>query len=304
MSASEQTAPAGLGDFSLSNPVKTVRWKQGLRWFVREPFFHFVLLGAALFAFNEYLEARAKYSYITITKSNKQDIVNNYLLQNGSLPSPQQAQFLLDSYIKEQVFYHEALRLNLDKDDEIIRRRLVQKYEFLQQDLGVAKNPTDDDLKAYYQSHAASYLIPEKVTFSHVYFSTDTRGESGAKAAAEQALIALNTEGVSRAPDQGDTFAGLYDYSALSSTYVARLFGAEGLATAVFKQPLQQWTGPFRSGYGWHIVNVSAKSPATAAPFDVVKEAVKRDYIEFQRGQKNAETLAKLKQTFTINVEQ
>ena len=273
-----------------------------LKWGAREPFVHFLVLGALLFAFNEYLEARANHSRIEISNKQVKDIVNNYQLQYGNAPTPGQLKSLVDSFVREEVFYNEALKLNLDKDDEIVRRRLVQKYEFLQQDLGVPKEPGDSDLRAFYQQHLSKYQLPEKVTFSHAYFSTDRRGDEGAKVDAQKALEQLNKLGTTRAPDAGDNFPGLYDYANLANTEVSRLFGNGELAVEVFKEPLNRWTGPFRSGYGWHIVYVSSKQAAATPSFDEVKDAVQRDYLEFHRGLRNAEILEKLKKNFTIVV--
>jgi len=191
------------------------RWVgRSIAWIVREPFFQFVALGALLFAASEYLEARANFARIDITRSQVEGITNNYRLQYGASPTAEQLNGLVDQFVKEEVFYHEALRLKLDRDDEIIRRRLVQKYEFLQQDLGTPKDPSEPDLRAFYQSHTKNYEIPERLTFSHVFFSIDRDGDNAAKARAERVLAALNQRRVTRAPDSGDAFPGAFDYAA------------------------------------------------------------------------------------------
>ena len=38
---------------------------------------------------------------------------------------------LVEDFIREEVYYREALALGLDRDDTVIRRRLRQKMEFL-----------------------------------------------------------------------------------------------------------------------------------------------------------------------------
>lgn len=134
----------GTGAPVSAEPAHADRWNKlaaTFKWVAHEPFVHFLLLGALLFAFNEYLETRANHSRIEISNAQIDAIAKNYQLQYGNAPSKAQLQSLLDSFIREEVFYHEALKLNLDQDDEIIRRRLVQKYEFLQQDLGIPKEP-------------------------------------------------------------------------------------------------------------------------------------------------------------------
>jgi len=267
---------------------------------VREPFVHFVLLGAALFFVSHYLEERSRFTRITITREQVQGIAENYRLQYGGLPSVQQLDTLVNNFIREEIFYHEALKLGLDADDEIIRRRLVQKYEFLQQDLATPAEPTQSQLLDYYHEHLDQYRRPPAVTFTHVYFSTDGRGESRAREAAQALASSLNLRGLSRAVDDGDRFPGPYDFTALSQDELARVFGKEGLAQAIFEVEPNHWSQPLRSGFGWHTVHVSARDPGRQATFDEARDDVRRDYIQGARDQRNAEMIAKLRRSFAI----
>jgi peptidyl-prolyl cis-trans isomerase C len=266
----------------------------------REPFIHFLLLGAVLFAVNHHLEQRARFTEITITKADVQGIAANYQLQYGGLPSPQQLDALVGQFVREEIFYHEALKLGLDADDEIIRRRLVQKYEFLQQDLAAPTEPTDAQILAYYQQHLEHYRSPETVTFTHVYFSTDLHGEAGARSAAQDLATNFNLRGIARAVDQGDRFPGSYDFASLSADELARVFGREGLAQAIFAVEINHWSQPLRSGLGWHTVYVSSRQPSRQRTLEDVRDEVRRDYIEAERERRNAEMLAKLRRHFVI----
>lgn len=283
---------------------RRMRWlRHAAGWVVREPFFQFIALGALLFAASEYLEVRSNFARIDVTRRQVEGIANNYRLQYGASPTTEQMHDLVEQYIKEEVFYHEAMRLRLDRDDEIVRRRLVQKYEFLQQDLGAPKDPTDAELHAFYRSHAANFEVPERVTFSHVYFAVDGSSDEIAKARAERALAVLNQTGATRGPDYGDSFPGVVDYAGATSTQVRRAFGSGDLSQRVFAIAPNHWAGPFRSGFGWHLVYVTARTPASVAAFDDARDAVLSDYVEAERGKRNAEALAKLKKHFTIVVE-
>jgi hypothetical protein len=275
------------------------------RRIAREPFVHFIILGAALFALNHHLEERSRFTRVTITQDQVRGIAENYRLQYGGYPSPELLNTLVDDYIKEEIFYHEALKLGLDRDDEIIRRRLVQKYEFLQQDLAAPSEPTQSQLLDYYNAHLAQYRRPETVTFTHVYFSPDLRGENGAREAARDIAENLNAQGFSRAVDEGDRFPGSYDFSALSREELGRVFGKEGLAETIFAadpNPLRlgRWSPPLRSGFGWHTVYVSGRQPSRQATFNDAREDVRRDYIESERKRRNDVALEKLRKNFEI----
>jgi peptidyl-prolyl cis-trans isomerase C len=271
-----------------------------MRAVLKEPFVHFLLLGALLFGVNQYLEARSKFTNITITPHVVNGIRENYRLQYGVEPTATQLESLVDAYVREEVFYHAALRLGLDKDDEIIRRRLVQKYEFVQQDLDLAQEPTEQELRAYFEAQSQRYQLPGKVSFTHVYFSPDGRGEEGARAEAARVAAALNKSRAVRAPEAGDQFPGPVDIAALSREELGRLFGKEGLASEVFALKTQQWSEPLRSGLGWHVVYVNAQQPPVAESFAAARETVRRDFLDALRAERNAQTYAKLRSDFVI----
>jgi hypothetical protein len=281
-------------------PVTPGPVRRAFRRIAHESFVHFILLGSALFAVNHSLEERARFTRITITRDQVQGIVDNYRLQYGDLPSPQQLDSLVDNFIKEEVFYHEALKLGLDTDDEIIRRRLVQKYEFLQEDLATPSQPTDSQLGDYYHQHLDRYWVPQTVSFTQVYFSSDLHGDDGARAAAVEAANNLNSRGIPRAVDRGDRFSGAYDFASVSGDELARVFGKEGLAEAIFAMEPHRWSAPLRSGLGWHTVYVSALRPGRQAAFDEVRADVRRDYVAAERERRNADNLAKLRKSFQI----
>jgi peptidyl-prolyl cis-trans isomerase C len=275
-------------------------WRRLIASAAREPFVHFIVLGALLFGFNQYLLARANFSRITVTRDDVAGILANYQLQYGITPAGAQLQSLIDQFVREEVFYHEAMRLGLNKDDEIIRRRLVQKYEFLQQDLGIAREPTQAQLLAYFDAHAMSYQVPAKLTFTQVYFSADTRGEDAARNAAQRLRSKLTAMAANRAAVEGDPFPGPTDYAALTQDDVARVFGSSELTNEMFKLTVGAWSPPLRSGLGWHLVYVDAVQPPHAATFEEVSDKVRRDYVEAERARHNDEAFAKLKRGFTI----
>jgi peptidyl-prolyl cis-trans isomerase C len=275
-------------------------WRRALASTAREPFLHFIVLGALLFGFNQYLLARANFSRITITRDDVAGIVTNYQLQYGITPAGTQLESLIDQFVREEVFYHEALRLGLDKNDEIIRRRLVQKYEFLQQDLGIAREPNQAQMLEYFEAHAAHYQLPGRLTFTQVYFSADTRGEDAARDAAQRLRSKLTGTSTTRAAEQGDPFPGPTDYAALTQEDVARVFGNSNLTSEIFKLPVGEWSLPLRSGLGWHLVYVDAVQPSRSAKFEEVSDQVRRDYLEGERSNHNSGAFAKLKRSFTI----
>jgi peptidyl-prolyl cis-trans isomerase C len=274
-------------------------WKRGLR----EPFVHFLLLGSALFCVSHWLEERSRFTRILITRDNVHAIAENYRLQYGRYPTPTQLESLVDGYVREEVYYHEAQKLGLDEEDEIVRRRLVQKYEFLQQDLTIAAEPAEADLRKYFQQHAERYRQPATVAFSQVYFSVDRRGDTAARAAAEAMAAQLNARGVSRAPDRGDAFPGPQDFPTLSAEEAERVFGQGALTNGLFQLQPGRWSAPLRSTYGWHVLHVDRYAPARPADFPAVQDQVRRDFLEDARAARNDANYADLRKRFEIRRE-
>ena len=80
---------------------------------------------------------------------------------------------LINEYIRESILYREAIKLKLDKDDVIIRRRLAQKLEFITNDLIQAPEPTDEEIIVYFKNNKDKYKTPDLITLTHIYFDPD-----------------------------------------------------------------------------------------------------------------------------------
>ncbi|MFL6603938.1 MAG: peptidyl-prolyl cis-trans isomerase [Steroidobacteraceae bacterium] len=216
---------------------------------------------------------------------------------------PQQLRAIVDNFIKEEILYRQAKTLCLAVNDEIIRRRLVQKYEFLQQDLATPVEPTESQLREYYRRHSDRYRRPETVTFTQVYFSPDARGDGGARDAGQELASNLNRRGATRAADQGDQFSATADFAAASRDELRSVFGREGLAEAIFSVEINHWSAPLRSGFGWHTVYITSRQPAAEASLDEVLKSVRLDHLGAERDRRNMEAFRKLRESFQVGRE-
>jgi peptidyl-prolyl cis-trans isomerase C len=171
--------------------------------------------------------------------------------------------------------------------------------QFLQQDLRPVPAPSEGDLRRYYAAHTARYGTAERVGFSHVFFSADRGGDAAAKARAQAALGQLGA-GVLRAPERGDAFPDSYDFSGLDHEQAQRLFGKTELSQALFSAPVGQWAGPYRSGFGWHLVRVDDHEAGRAKPFGEVRGQVETDVRDDARERENLAGFAALKRRYSI----
>lgn len=172
-------------------------------------------------------------------------------------------QRLVDEYVREEAMYREALALGLEREDNVLRLRLVQKMGFLL-DASPAAEPSAAELEAYYAAHRQEYEAAPSWTFTHVFLDAATRGEAGARQAAAALLKKLNAGGAqfNDAPRYSDRFAYLQNYVERTPDFVEAHFGA-GFRAALAALPVDsaRWQGPLQSTLGWHLVLVTAHQP-------------------------------------------
>ena len=120
---------------------------------LKEPLFHFLLIGTGLFFLFSQLnsdEEASNTQQIIMDKSKIEVLTNNFMEENGRIVTQKEMQELLENDIREEVLYREAIAVGLDKDDLIIRHRLAQKMQYLFEDVAMIDEPSDEVLKAYF----------------------------------------------------------------------------------------------------------------------------------------------------------
>jgi hypothetical protein len=266
---------------------------------LRQPLLHFLIAGLALFGLYGGLHrstVNQDPQRIEITPEVVQRIAVSWLARWQRPASEQQLQGLIDDYVKEEILYREALKLGLDKDDTIIRRRLAQKMDFLAEDVASLREPAPGVLEAWYSQHLDQYAPPPLVTFHHLFFALDKRGPD-AQAQAQAALSGLTDKN----GGEGDAFMFKNAYSEQSRDQVARVFGST-FAISLFKQTPGRWVGPVESGFGWHLVWIDALAQPPAPPFETVASQVKSDWLSEQRSESKRTSFDALKARYEVVV--
>jgi peptidyl-prolyl cis-trans isomerase C len=260
-----------------------------LREWLREPLVQFLLIGVLLFAvwrlFNPAAEVRGPANRIVVTEDDLRQMALVWIAQGRPPPTPQQMQSLIETKVREEVLYREALALGLDKDDTIVKRQLARKMEFLAEDVSKLEEPKSDELRAWYEKNKARFALPARASFRHVYFSPDRRGES-VRADAERALGRLaggpmDSPGAAAA---GDRFMFQDYYGDRSVDELAKAFGPRFARALVGVKP-GAWAGPIESGYGWHVVFVESSTPERIPAYEEIEADVKAAWAEDHRSE-------------------
>ena len=143
---------------------------------LREPLVHFILIGIGLFLLYGWVSDRNRSpDTIYFDDYDMNNIIASWEMQWKRLPTDEELKSLVDQKIRQEVFYQEALKMNLDHNDEIIRRRLAQKMNFLSNDLATLKEPTTEELQEYFEENREKYMSPPVFSFYQLPFRADTR---------------------------------------------------------------------------------------------------------------------------------
>src|SRR5512138_201445 len=202
---------------------------------LKDPLVHFLLIGAALFAVSAWRGEmiRAGRERITISAEQIAKARDTAALGQGRELTAAEVDDLAESMVREEVLYREALALGLDKNDDEVRRRLVEKMNYVSQDLADPAPSSPTELRDFYAASPDLFTIPPLVSFDQVFFSPTERGER-LEADAMAGLAALRA---GTAPDQvGDHTPLRAAYDDAPRDQIRVLFGDQ-IAETLFTAP-------------------------------------------------------------------
>lgn len=277
-----------------AHPSRVKRW-------LHEPLFHFLLIGLALFIAYSLVAPKAPQTSsnrIELTKDDLNQLQISWSAQWQRPPTPDEMRGLIDEKVRQEILFREGMALGLDQGDEIIKRRIAQKMDFLAEDVSTVSAPTSADLKAWFEKNSARFTLPGLITFRHLYFSPDVRGQK-ARDDAGRALERLsNSSAVTAA--SGDRFMFQDYYADNSPEQVAKVFGGQ-FAESIFKLKVGVWQGPVESGLGWHVVRIEAITPGRVPAFEEVDSSqLKSEWMSDQRAESKRQSFEAMKKRYEV----
>lgn len=275
------------------------------RW-LREPLLHFLLLGAAIFGLNAWLQdpTSDNEAVVEVTSADVERLRGLWQRQWHRPPTVEELRGLVDNHVREEILSREAVKVGLDRNDIVLRRRLAQKMEFLTEDLSRVEDPSDEELQQFLEEHADRYVEPARVSLRHVYFSPDRRGKNTERDVREiLAVLENHPESAERLHEMGDPFMLQHVHSQLSPGELSRIFGHD-FVEAVRGLPVGRWEGPVASGYGLHAVRVEGRTEARQRALEEVRERVLEDYRQARREEANRTLYARLRERYRIVIDE
>lgn len=268
---------------------------------LKDPFVQFLGIGALIFlaySFSQSAERADVDRRIAIDAPAQEWLYGNFEKQFRRAPSRLEMGALIRNHVEQEVKYREALSMGLDERDSIVRRRMMQKFDFLFGNEAAGVVPEDTVLREWYGTHSEAFALPETVGFRHLWFSPDRRGsEAEADAAAALAAVQAGEEAV------GDRFPFDVVFEGATRAEVRKVLGAE-FTQAVFEAPLGVWSGPIESGLGVHLVLVTDRAERLLPPFEAIRVEVLQHWREEESERMLAERVARLKADYEIVIDE
>ena len=268
---------------------------------IREPLVHFLLLAGLIFAAYGVLSGKvATEESINVTRAKIEQMATIFARTWQRPPTKDELKGLIDDYVKEEIYVREAMRLGIDKDDTVIRRRLRMKMEFLSDAEAEATPATDDDLTAYLATHPDKFQEPPRIAFEQVYVDAGKRGAT-AQADAAALLVSLKKD-ESLVAGAGDPTLLPPSMPLTGRQGMAQLFGDDFAAAVVTLAP-GGWQGPIVSGFGLHLVKVTGQEAGRLPALAEIRPQVEREWMNERREAVARQTLDDILKRYQVTIE-
>lgn len=263
---------------------------------LKEPLVHF--LGGALLVFAFFWATgtnRDPADYeITVGETDIERLKAGWVQNFRRAPTQDELDSLIDQEVKEEIYYREALRLGLDRNDPLIRRRLFTKMRFLDNQEGSEDNPSDTLLQKWLDDHPDKYALSSLYDLEQIYL-----GQSPEQSISET-LDGLN-QGTIEPDAIGQPISLPAKLNQTGAFEITRQFG-EKFAGSLNATTVGQWQGPIESGFGQHLVKVTSKTPGKAPALDGVRQAITNDWRAAQTASLEEAAFDKYRAQYDIKV--
>lgn len=270
---------------------------------LRQPLLHFLLLGSALFLLERaWTPASAAIEPIVLDQALTQQLARDWQRDTGQWPTVAEQRAVVHGHLQEQRLLREALRLGLAERDPVVRLRLVDNLRFLAPDRqaddaallreALALNMAEHDVVArrrlvqimgerlsgaavvdraavrrHIEAHPERYAPPTRYRVTHRFIAGDYDRQRA------DLLLRVLQSGSPSAAGAGDPFLLGPLPTWVTLPELRRWLGpsvAEGVATL----PLNQWSPPLPSAWGWHLMRIDAQdTPALQVTPELYRRA-------------------------------
>jgi len=212
------------------------------------------------------------------------------------LDTPSGRMQFLESLVTRDLLMQEALRRGMDRREDVrerlnMARRSILLEALLRDVTEKAPGLSDEALKNFYDANQGNFQVGERVKVSHVLFKDRAKAEEMARKAKNGMPFEEITKTASKeggiAADLGFIERGKFD---------------KAFEEAAFSASTGSMTGPVKTAYGYHLIQVGEKRPAGTQPFEEVKGQIAADLREQAQREAFETLLAQMKKQAKIQL--
>jgi hypothetical protein len=239
---------------------------------LREPLVHFLLAGAVVFAFMSGRPPDQGERRIVVNEAVVTRLVSRWTMTFRRSPTQAEIDGLIRDYVSDQIYYREGLRLGLDRDDEVVIRRMRLKLLALASSDADVRTPSDAELQALIDANQQRYASEPSLDFEQLYLGPDN---AASREVARALLLRLKAgkPAVAAFP-QAPIDRRFAD---VAPSEVAERFG-DVFAQTIGNLPTGGWHGPIASGFGLHLVKIDGKRMPKPPRLADIRQRVENDW--------------------------
>ena len=254
----------------------------------REPLVHFLAAGAAIWVVlawqGEPVDPASR--TISVTREDRARLALQWERTLQRPPTDAELDSLTEQFIREEVLYREALRLGLDQDDAVLRKRLAGKMDYLAASMAETATASDATLQAWLARHPERFATDVRYSFDQLWYADRKAAERALRAAAPRGEDISLPPALERAPGRE----------------VEERFGGR-FRTALDEVPVgTAWSGPVESGFGWHLVRLRARETGKVPPLARIRDKVEADWQSATAAARKEEAYRLLRDSYRITV--
>lgn len=210
----------------------------------------------------------------------EQEVLYQESIAQGIKIDPEEIKAELDNFKKqfetEAAFKKQIAEMNYSEDaitSQIKQSKIIQM--FIEEKVMSTVSISDEETRAYFDSHPDEFKMPERVRASHILVKIDPKASEASKAE-----LLKKMEGIKSKLDNGEDFAKLAGENSdcPSSAKGGDLgFFARGQMVKSFEETAfalkpGEVSGVVETQFGYHIIKSQEKEMATTLAYDDIKE--------------------------------
>ena len=255
----------------------------------REPLVHFLVAGAAIWlvlaAQGEPVDPASR--TIAVTADDRARLALQWERTMQRPPTDAELDGLTEQFIREEVLYREAIRLGLDQDDAVLRKRLASKMDYLAGSMAETASVSDQTLQQWLAQHPERFAPDVSYSFDQRWYAE--------RAAAERAL--------DQADPVGEPISLPAKMELTPRAEVEKQFGLAFAEALDRTRPGQRWQGPVPSGYGWHVVRLRARETGEVPPLADIRDRVEADWRSETAAARKEQGYRLLRESYRITID-